>query len=172
MRVTPRHTLLAALTGAALLLGGCAAGTDTAPAASATAAPTTSGVDLASRWADAWNAGDADAMAALFTATGTYDDHAFQSSFTGPDGVATWVGMTHEAISEVAITVDEVITGPDRAVVRGTFSGHLVGAPTPFDVPIVTVIETTGDQISAVADYYNRADVLGQSGLPLDMVFE
>ncbi|KQR17357.1 nuclear transport factor 2 family protein [Cellulomonas sp. Leaf334] len=169
MRIATRHILLAALTGAALLLGGCAVDTDTTPTSSATAA---SGDDLAARWADAWNAGDADAMAALFTSTGTYDDYAFQSSFTGPDGVATWVDMTHEAIGDVAIAVDEVITGPDRAVVRGTFSGHLMGAPTPFAVPIVTVIETTGDQISAVADYYNRADVLGQSGLPLDLVFE
>ncbi|WP_456789883.1 nuclear transport factor 2 family protein [Cellulomonas sp. P5_C5] len=173
MRITTRHTLLAALTGAALLLGGCAVGTTPTQSPTVTTTPDDATARaLAEQWAEAWNTQDDAALAALFTTSGTYQDHAFQTSFTGPDGVASWAQITHDGVADVHAAVDEIVATPDRAVVRWTFSGQLVGAPTPFAVPAVTYIEISDGKISALADYYNRADVLAQSGLPADTVFE
>ncbi|MGW6128731.1 nuclear transport factor 2 family protein [Cellulomonas sp. NPDC055163] len=173
-----RRALLAATASAVIVLAGCTApdvdGPGTSPSSSAPSGPAATAPveELVEQWADAWTSGDADAMAALFTPSGTYDDVAFQASFTGPEGVATWVGMTHEAIADAGVDVEEIVETPDRAVVRWSFSGHFVGAPTPFSVPVLTLIEISDSKISAVTDYYNRADVLAQSGLPADMVFE
>ena len=56
----------------------------------------------------------------------------------------------------------------DRISFRFTFSGHIIGAPTPFSVPASPVMELEGAKIAYSGDYYNLADVLHQSGLPAD----
>jgi hypothetical protein len=56
---------------------------------------------VAQDWLGAWNTGDADRMASLFTPDGTYTDHAFGASFTGPDGAAQWVTITTSSIGDL-----------------------------------------------------------------------
>jgi steroid delta-isomerase-like uncharacterized protein len=126
------------------------------------------------QWADAWNNGSPERMAALFTDDGTYEDHAFQVAFHGKDGVAQWVSITTGAIDETHVEVTRAFRGGDRIAVEWTFSGKntaggLAGLPPTgksFSVPAVSIFEMEGNEIRRVDDYYNLADLLRQVGLP------
>lgn len=124
-------------------------------------------------WAAAWNTGDPQRMAALFTEDGVYEDKAFGAVFEGKEGVARWVEITTTSIDDAQVEVHDAFRKGDRIAVRWTFSGTdsaggLGGQPPTgrsFSVPAVSVFETKGNKIERVEDYYNLADLLGQLGL-------
>lgn len=124
-------------------------------------------------WAAAWNTGDSQRMAALFTEDGVYEDKAFGTVFEGKDGVAQWVSITTASINDTQVEVHDAFRKGDRIAVRWTFSGTdsaggLGGQPPTgrsFAVPAVSVFEMKGNKIERVEDYYNLADLLGQLGL-------
>lgn len=126
---------------------------------------------IATEWAQAWNSGNPQLLAGLFTADARYTDHAFGATFTGRDGVAQWATITGQSIQDATITVDTAFRRGDQVAIVWTFSGQLVGAPQPFSVPAATVLRLRGGHIASDDDYYNLADVLRQSGLPADTTF-
>jgi steroid delta-isomerase-like uncharacterized protein len=125
-------------------------------------------------WAAAWNTGDPERMAGLFTEDGAYEDHAFQVVFRGKDGIAQWVSITTGAIDDTHVEVTEAFRSGDRIAVQWTFSGKdtaggLGGQPPTgesFSVPAASVFEMEGNKIRRVDDYYNLADLQRQLGLP------
>jgi SnoaL-like domain len=57
---------------------------------------------ISQRWMGAWNAKDPDAMRALFTPDGIYEDLAFKISANGQKGVATWVQISIDHIPNLS----------------------------------------------------------------------
>nr|WP_052479049.1 nuclear transport factor 2 family protein [Kibdelosporangium sp. MJ126-NF4]CEL21747.1 hypothetical protein [Kibdelosporangium sp. MJ126-NF4]CTQ92527.1 hypothetical protein [Kibdelosporangium sp. MJ126-NF4] len=131
---------------------------------------------IVQQWANAWNKGDAAALGALFTQDGTYTDHAFQASFTGPAGVRQWVAITTDSIKPLKVTVASAFRSGDHVSVTWTFSGTFTDnspfepphnpAGRSFSVPATSVFTLRHDRIKSVADFYNLADLLRQVGLP------
>ncbi|SER94069.1 nuclear transport factor 2 family protein [Actinokineospora terrae] len=131
---------------------------------------------IVEQWADAWNRGDANALSALFTADGTYTDHAFQASFTGRAGVKQWVELTKRAITPLHATVHTAFRSGDQVAVTWTFSGTSTDqnpftppnnpAGRSFAVKATSVFTLHRDHIATADDYYNLADLLRQVGLP------
>ncbi|MFC6089675.1 ester cyclase [Saccharothrix lopnurensis] len=129
---------------------------------------------IADEWAAAWNTNSPERMAALFTDTGSYTDHAFQATFTGKDGVAGWVANTHASIEDPRVEIVDAFRSGDRVAVRWEFSGTDIGSfaehlpPTgkSFTVPVLTHFELKNGKIARCEDYYNLADLLRQVGLP------
>ena len=127
---------------------------------------------LVTRWASAWNATDATAVADLFAQDATYEDLAFQVAFTGHEGIAQWIAITSQAIPDAHVDVEEAFRSGDRIAVRWTFTGtpeaigEAVASGESFSVPVVTLMELDGDRIARVTDAYNLADLLRQIGLP------
>ncbi|WNV90468.1 nuclear transport factor 2 family protein [Umezawaea sp. Da 62-37] len=142
---------------------GAAAMTGSADADSARWKP-----DVVAQWAAAWNGGDPQALAKLFTHDATYTDYGVNKVSTGRDGVAAWKYGTDQLIADVRITVKSSFRGGDRIAVETIYAGHIKGAPTPFAVPTTTILELRGTLISADRDYYSLATLLAQSGLPAD----
>lgn len=187
MSSSPRLVATAAL---AAVIAGAGVGITSASALAAptvsTAAPATpqTGVDAQTRhdsenrlprtvmeWEAAWNGGDPQQLAALFVRDARYTDHAFGATFTGSDGIARWSSITAESIDDAQIDVHSAQRRGRHVEVRWTFSGHLVGAPTPFSVPAVTLQGMKGQLIVTNDDYYDLAELLRQSGLPADTTF-
>jgi hypothetical protein len=56
----------------------------------------------------------------------------------------------------------------NHVTIESTYSGHIKGAPTPFAVPICTVLDLRHGKIARNQDYYSLASVPAQSGLPAD----
>ena len=126
------------------------------------------------RWMDAWNQADAEGMAALFTEKGVYQDFAFGARVEGKEGVASWVELTVQNIPDARGRVLDAFRVGDRAAVQWVFSGTPIrmgpveGTGKSFSVPVTSVFVLQGDRIHEVSDYYNRAEVFRQVGLPSD----
>lgn len=157
--------VLAALTSMALALP--APTQATVPQATGRPVP-----PLIQQWANAWNNADAVAMAKLFTPQGIYQDFAFQAKSTGQDGVANWVSLTIKNIPDTHVTLLDAFQVGDRAAVQWVFSGTPTGfgdlGGKSFSVPATSIFQLRGGKIQQVIDYYNRADLFHQLGLPSD----
>ncbi|WP_405162799.1 ester cyclase [Nocardia sp. NBC_01499] len=127
---------------------------------------------IAEKWEAAWKASDPQALATLFTTDGArYTDHAFWRTNNGRDGVAQWATNTKHFIQGASIKVDDAFGNADKVAINWTFSGQLTGAPKPFSVPAVAILQMRGNEIVSDDDYYDRADVFRQSGIPADTTF-
>lgn len=117
-------------------------------------------------WEAAWNTGDGQRMASLFTDDGVYQDFALGYRFTGREQIAGFVEESLANVPDLHVQVTDAFRTGDRVGVRFTFTGQVNGAPQPFSVPVFTVMELKGNKIAYDGDYYNRLEVLRQSGLP------
>ncbi|MBS2538693.1 nuclear transport factor 2 family protein [Catenulispora sp. NF23] len=125
--------------------------------------------EIAIAWAAAWNGGNAGALGALFTADGAYTDHAIGATMTGQEQISGWKARTDAMIDDAAVKLVTAYRSGDRVTIEAVYSGHIKGAPTPFAVPMATLLDTRDDLlITADRDYYSLAAVLAQSGLPAD----
>lgn len=120
------------------------------------------------RWAAAWTTGDTRDLARLYTKDAVYTDRAVNLVFRGPEGVEEWEAGSHQLIEDLGFEVTGGFRGRDGVVVEGVFTGHIVGAPRPFAVPLVTVLRLRGNLVQSSNDYYNRTEILSDSGLPAD----
>jgi ketosteroid isomerase-like protein len=120
------------------------------------------------RWAAAWMTADTRDLARLYTKDAVYTDQALHLVFRGRDGVTEWETGSHQLVGDLGYEVTGGVRGHDEVVVEGVFSGHIAGAPRPFAVPAVTVLRLRGNLIRSSRDYYNRGEILSDSGLPAD----
>lgn len=124
--------------------------------------------EIAIAFAAAWNGGAAEALGGLFTADGTYADHAINVTLTGHEQISGWKARTDSIIDDANVTVTTAYRAGGRATIESVFAGHIKGAPTPFAVPMASLLETRGLLITSNQDYYSLSSVLAQSGLPAD----
>jgi steroid delta-isomerase-like uncharacterized protein len=150
------------LTVAALAQTAPAATGSTVEGASKRAVP-----PIVREWETAWNTGDGNRMAELFTADGGYQDFSLGYRFTGRAEIAKFVQESVRNVSGLHVAVTEAFRANDRVALRFVFSGQVNGAPHAFSVPVLTVMELKGGKITYNGDYYNRLEVLRQSGLPI-----
>ncbi|MFF0373619.1 nuclear transport factor 2 family protein [Actinoplanes missouriensis] len=167
------RTFVSGLAASAALLAGLAAPSAAASREhTAPAAATRQGAEqvpaIGRRWAAAWLTTDTRDLARLYTKDAVYTDRALGLVFHGRDGVTEWETGSHQLIDGLRFEVTGGFGGRDEAVVQGVFSGHIVGAPRPFAVPAATVLRLRGGLIRSSEDYYNRGEILSDSGLPTD----
>lgn len=125
--------------------------------------------EIAIAWAAAWNGKPAEALGGLFTPDGTYTDHAIGLTLTGQEQISGWKARTNAMIDDASVTVSHAYRSGDHVTIEAVYAGHIKGAPTPFAVPMATLLDTRDDLlITADRDYYSLASVLAQSGLPAD----
>ncbi|GAA0512644.1 hypothetical protein Ade02nite_96630 [Paractinoplanes deccanensis] len=178
------RTFISGLTAAAAMaafLAGTAASSAASPREQAAQTGTQQAVDrpqknekrdqvpaIGRRWAAAWVTTDTRDLARLYTRDAVYTDRALNLVFRGREGVTEWETGSHQLIDDFGFEVTGGFGGRDEVVVEGVFSGHIVGAPRPFAVPAVTVLRLRGNLIESSNDYYNRGEILSDSGLPAD----
>ncbi len=129
---------------------------------------------IVQQWATAWNTADAKGMAELFTDDGVYQDFAFEARVEGKAGVAGWVTLTANAIPNARAVILDAFQTNDRVAVQWVFSGtplrlgNIPSTGKSFSIPVTSVFFLEQGRIQTVADYYNRAEVFQQLGLPSD----
>ena len=88
--------------------------------------------------------------------------------------MASWVELTVQNIPDAHGVILDAFRVGDRAAVQWIFSGTplqmgpVEGTGKSFSVPATSIFVLEGDRIRAVHDYYNRAEVFRQLGLPSD----
>jgi hypothetical protein len=126
------------------------------------------GPKIAREWATAWNSTDTTLLAKLFTQNGVYTDYALGKTMTGTEDITGWKVGTDERIADVHVTILNAFQSGDHVAIEATYAGHVNGAPTPFAVPITTILELDRGKIASDHDNYSLSSVLAQSGLPAD----
>ena len=122
----------------------------------------------------AWNAKDPDAMRALFTPDGRYEDLAFKISAEGARGVATWVQISIDHIPDLRGEILGAFQAGDQVSVRWTFSGTprrlgpVPGTGKSYRLTVFSLLDLNGGKIVRAADCYNLADLLQQIDVPLN----
>ncbi|WP_433796408.1 nuclear transport factor 2 family protein [Actinoplanes sp. CA-252034] len=123
---------------------------------------------IVTAWEQAWSGTDPARLGRLFTADGVYTDHAIGVTMNGRDQISGWKQRTDQMISDVQVRVLRSFRSGNHITIESIYSGHIKGAPTPFAVPICTVLDLRHGKIAKNQDYYSLASVLAQSGLPAD----
>ena len=121
---------------------------------------------IAVEWVAAWNSSDTTLLAGLFTPHGVYTDYALGKTMTGRAQVTDWKTGTDQRIADVHVTLLNAFQSGNHIAIEATYSGHINGAPTPFAVPITTILDLNHNKITTDHDNYNLTAVLTQSGLP------
>lgn len=154
--------------------------TETAPVAASAHAPvdTVNTADVSARsgrvpriaaaWYSAWTGEDPNALAALFTEDGTLVDLSVPYTSHGREEIAQFKAITERLIPDADLEITDAFRSGDRVVIRTDYSGTLPGASKPFKVQMATVLELRHGKIAVNTDYYDRATMLRQSGLPAD----
>ncbi|MEU8976111.1 nuclear transport factor 2 family protein [Streptomyces monashensis] len=119
-------------------------------------------------WACAWNGTDPQELGNLFTANATYTDQGLGVTFTGRQQISGWKARTDSLIDNVHVTVNAAHRDGNHITIEAVYAGHIKGAPKPFAVPMATLLDLNGPQITSDQDYYAINRVLAQSGLPAD----
>ncbi|MCP3998879.1 MAG: nuclear transport factor 2 family protein [bacterium] len=129
-------------------------------------------LEIVDQWADAFLDGDPDAVAALFTEDGTYEERGPSQVFEGRSAIrqqldeAFQYAEATEMTPKTIITGDSVISGSrDVITVEWTMSG--MSAPgarspadrTPFSVEAVTVFEMRDGLIAESVFYAPWSDL-------------
>jgi ketosteroid isomerase-like protein len=123
---------------------------------------------IATSWAAAWSGTDPAALGVLFTPNATYIDQGIGFTVTGRDQISGWKARTDSTIEDVRVTVKHISHCGDRITIEGVYAGHIKGAPTPFAVPLVTLLDLENGEIARDQDFYGLNAVFAQSGLPAD----
>ncbi|MGW4381283.1 nuclear transport factor 2 family protein [Kitasatospora sp. NPDC004531] len=123
---------------------------------------------IVAAWAAAWSGTDPAALGALFTSNASYTDQGIGVTMTGREQISGWKARTDAGIENVRITVHHAWRSGDHITVEGVYAGHIKGAPKSFAVPVATLLDTNGRQITSDQDFYSLSAVLAQSGLPAD----
>jgi ketosteroid isomerase-like protein len=127
-------------------------------------------VDLAKRFAEAYNRRDVDgAFAELATPdfewwpalTRAYEGGCYR----GREGVERFVADTDENWEELQVVAEEVRDLGDRVLTLGRLKGRGKGSRAPVDQPYATVLDFRGGRIWRVRAYFDRAEGLRAAGL-------
>jgi steroid delta-isomerase-like uncharacterized protein len=79
--------------------------------------------DLLQRVAQLWNGGDPRGANEFYADDCTYRSTAMTEPLKGRSALVEYIGRIRKAFPDLRLTVDEVLTEPDRAAVRWTWTG-------------------------------------------------
>ena len=138
-----------------------------APArAGADQGPTPSATDRAivDAWAAAWSSGRADAVAALFTEDGVYEDVPFEETATGRAAIAAHAQGYFDGARDVALTVESAVAIPAGFVVQWRDAYTAVPTGRPVSYRGVSLLDVADGELAQEVAYYDRATIAAQEG--------
>jgi steroid delta-isomerase-like uncharacterized protein len=124
--------------------------------------------DLIDDWVAAWNSHDADAVAALFTADGVYEDVPTGTVNNGQDEIRAFAQFSFDAVPDLHVELVNGNLKGGHGTIEWVYSGTdvgLFGTGGMFSVRGVTVLDVHGQKITRNSDYWDLATVLRELGL-------
>jgi steroid delta-isomerase-like uncharacterized protein len=123
---------------------------------------------LLQQWVDGVEAGDGDAIAALYTEDAIHEDVPAGMVVEGPEEIGALVSGTVEQFDDVRYEVLAAHESGDLGILEYRFSATDLESGQPISIRGVHIFELAGDRIRRSADYYDVASILAQLGI-LDM---
>ena len=116
-------------------------------------------------WSAAWDSLDPEAVAALYTEDGVYEDVANGFVATGRAEIAAALDEVMGMIAESRNTPVAGFSAGNQAVLEFEVDAVDAASGQPFTFRGVLVAELDGDLIRSSREYYDVATILGQLGL-------
>ena len=136
----------------------------------------TNPLEIASRYFQAWNARDPDAIVSLFSEGGTYRGPAGGVGLIGQQiadrAVGLWAAFPDLSFETVRADLIDQTTAVVRWLMRGTNTGSLDGLPPTGGttcLPGVDFIRVLGSKIRSVQAYFDQQTLREQLGLQVVM---
>jgi ketosteroid isomerase-like protein len=107
-----------------------------------------------------WEQLDADALAALFTEDGTYEDPLKPGILRGVEDVREGNRPAMAALTDCQITLGHSVTREDLGFAEGEFRSALAGGGR-LDFPFALIVEMEGGQVKRAAEYFDTKGLLG-----------
>ena len=107
-----------------------------------------------------WDDLDADALAALFTKDGTYEDPLKPGALRGVDDVREGNRPAMAALSTCEVTLGHTLARGDLGFAEGEFRSALV-AGGRLDFPFALIVEMEGGLVKRAAEYFDTRRLLG-----------
>jgi ketosteroid isomerase-like protein len=104
---------------------------------------------------DAWEHDDPDALAALFTVDGVYEDPLKPDRLVGRDQVRDGNAPAMGAIEDCRITTTHVLEAGDVGACEGYFASRLAGDTGRLDFPFALVVELRDGLIARAGEYFD-----------------
>lgn len=109
---------------------------------------------------DAWEKGDPEAAAALFTPDGRYEDPLWPESRVGPEAIREGCAEGMGAITDCRIEVRAVLEEGSTCFAEGYFASVLRDSGSRFDFPFAALVEMHDGRIARLAEYFDTRPLL------------
>lgn len=103
----------------------------------------------------AWQRGDADAIADLFSDDGVLEDPLKAGTITGREAIREQNAPAVAALDECTITIRHLFEQGDLGFCEGYFASRLVETGGRLDFPFAATIEIRDGQIARLAEYFD-----------------
>jgi glycine cleavage system aminomethyltransferase T/ketosteroid isomerase-like protein len=107
-----------------------------------------------------WDELDADALAALFTADGAYEDPLKPDTLRGIDDVREGNRPAMAALTECRVTLGHSLAQGDLGFAEGEFRSALAGGGR-LDFPFALIVEMENGLVKRAAEYFDTKRLLG-----------
>jgi ketosteroid isomerase-like protein len=104
---------------------------------------------------EAWERGDADGVASLFTEDGRYEDPLFPDVVIGPDAIRAAVAPAMEEIRGLRIPITHLVGDGDVAICEACFLSELASGEGRFDFEFAMVIEMRDGRIARLREFFD-----------------
>jgi ketosteroid isomerase-like protein len=120
----------------------------------------TPGEALAATFA-AWERGDPDALADLFTADGVLEDPLKSGAIVGREQIREQSGPAMAALEDCAITLTHLLERDDVGFCEGFFAARLAESGGRLDFAFSALVEMHDGLVGRLAEYFDTRPLVG-----------
>ena len=103
----------------------------------------------------AWERGDPDALADLFTDDGVYEDPLMDGPLAGREQIREGNRPAMAAITDCRVEIRHLLADSAVAMAEGYFASRLADASGRLDFPFAITAEMKGNLISRIGEFYD-----------------
>ena len=104
---------------------------------------------------EAWERGDAAAVAELFAADGRYEDPLFPEAIVGPEAIHAAVAPAMAEIRKLEIPVRAIAETGNVAICEASFRAELASGEGRFDFDFAMTVEVRDGKIVRLTEYFD-----------------
>jgi len=108
----------------------------------------------------AWERGDPDALAGLFTEDGVYEDPLMEGPLVGREQIREGSRPAMADITDCRVEIRHLLADGAVAMAEGYFASRLADGSGRLDFPFAITAEMKGDLISRIGEFYDTRSLV------------
>lgn len=108
----------------------------------------------------AWERGDPDALADLFSEDGVYEDPLMDGPLVGREHIREGTGPAMADITDCRVEIRHLLVDGAVAMAEGYFASRLADGSGRLDFPFAITAEMRGDLVSRIGEFYDTRSLV------------